>query len=160
MLSGAVTAYRAKEIVETLMPHCERIITVPTPNSARVISLRELARIPGHRLVESYFDEALLPRAPLAPVLFAPCSFNSLNKLAHGIADNLALSIVAEMVGAQLPVVVACSLNAQLWAHRQAQASISTLRGWGVRVLEPVPVAGGMSMSPMAAIIDAFLSAN
>jgi hypothetical protein len=27
--------------------------------------------------------------------LFAPCSFNSLDKLAHGIADNLELSVVA-----------------------------------------------------------------
>ena len=37
--------------------------------------------------------------APYGVVLFAPCSFNSLNKLAHGIADNLPLSLVAEAIG-------------------------------------------------------------
>jgi flavoprotein len=39
-------------------------------------------------------------------VLLAPCSFNSLNKLAHGIADNLALSVVAEAIGRSTPVIV------------------------------------------------------
>jgi flavoprotein len=46
-------------------------------------------------------------------VLFAPCSFNSLNKLAHGIADNLALSVVAEAIGRATPVIVGPSLNAR-----------------------------------------------
>ena len=50
----------------------------------------------------------------------APCDFNSLNKLAQGIADNLALSVVAEAIGRRTPVAVAISVNAPLWAHPRA----------------------------------------
>ena len=160
MLSGAVAAHRAQEIVATLSQYCDRILTVPTPNSARVISPRELARIPGHRLVESYFDQALTPRAPLAPVLWMPCSFNSLNKLAHGIADNLALSIVAEMIGARQTVTVACALNSQLWAHPAVQSSVDTLRSWGVRVVEPVTDAAGLTMAHTKDVLATFLGAT
>ena len=38
---------------------------------------------------------AIRPRPPCAVALFAPYTFNALNKLAHGIADNLALPMVA-----------------------------------------------------------------
>jgi hypothetical protein len=100
------------------------VIALPTPNASRVIALRDLADVEGARVVESYFDLAIRPQPPRGVVLFAPCSFNSLNKLAHGIADNLALSVVAEAIGRGTPVIVAPSLNAPLLAHPQAQASL------------------------------------
>ena len=114
MISGALTAYRAPEFVAALSQRYERVITVQTPNAMRLISPRDLARIPNNHVVESYFDERILPRPEPGPVVFAPCNFNSLNKLAHGIADNLALSITAEMIGYGLPVVIGVSVNAPL----------------------------------------------
>ena len=92
---------------------------------SRVVAPRELADVAGAQVVESYFDLAIRPRPPRGVVLFAPCSFNSLNKLAHGIADNLALSVVAEAIGRGTPVIVGPSLNAPLLDHPQAQASLN-----------------------------------
>src|ERR1700687_1410907 len=86
-------------------------------NASRVVAPRDLADVAGAQVVESYFDMAIRPRPPRGVVLFAPCSFNSLNKLAHGIADNLALSVVAEAIGRGTPVIVGPSLNAPLLNH-------------------------------------------
>src|SRR5262245_29093706 len=80
--------------------------TTPPPNASRVLSRYALSQIPGHQIVESYFDAAILPRPADGLVLVAPCGFNSLNKLAAGIADNLALSVAAEAIGRGTPVVV------------------------------------------------------
>lgn len=118
-----------------LVPH---VITLLTPNAARVIAPRDLSVIPGNTLVESYFDTAILPRPPDGLALVAPCSFNSVNKLAAGIADNLALSVVAEAIGRGTPVLVAPSLNAPLARHPRYVASVAALRAWGVEVIEPV----------------------
>jgi phosphopantothenoylcysteine synthetase/decarboxylase len=107
------------------------------------------------QLVQSYFDLAIRPRPPRGVVLFAPCSFNSLNKLAHGIADNLALSVVAEAIGRQTPVVVAPSLNAPLLAHPQAQASLAKLPLWGVRIVPPVDDGNGPRLAPTERLLDA-----
>ena len=115
-------------------------------------------RIPKNHVVESYFDERILPRPTPGPVVFAPCNFNSLNKLAHAIADNLALSITAEMIGFGQPVVVALSLNAPLWNHPQAKASVATLRGWGVRVVEPQDVGEGLIMAPTDVVLGVLSS--
>jgi phosphopantothenoylcysteine synthetase/decarboxylase len=87
--------------------------------------------------------------------MFAPCSFNSLNKLAHGIADSLALSVVAEAIGRGTPVIVGPSLNAPLLNHPEAQASLKKLPGWGVVIVPPVDDGEGPRLAPTAALVDA-----
>ena len=163
MVSGAGTARRMPGLLGKLTGLAPRTITVLTPNAERVVSPRELALVPDHRIVESYFDEAILPRPPFGVVLFAPCSFNSLNKLASGIADNLALSITAEAIGRGTPVIVAVSVNAPLWAHPRAAESAATLRRWGCQVVEPAADGDYLTLAAdetiLAAVRQAFQTA-
>src|ERR1700719_1836174 len=139
VLSGTTTAARTPKILQGLAGlGFATVIAIPTPNAARTVSGRELADVAGAQVVESYFDLAIRPRPPRGVVLVAPCSFNSLNKLAHGIADNLALSLTAEAIGRKTPVIVGPSLNQPLLDHPEAQASLRKLPGWGVRIVPPV----------------------
>lgn len=156
LLSGAATAVRAPELLRGLLElGCTEVIAIPTPNAARVLATRDLAEVDGVRVVESYFDRAIRPRPPRGVVLFAPCSFNSLNKLAQGMADNLALSVAAEAIGRRTPVIVGPSLNAPLLAHPVAQASLRTLASWQVTVVPPVDEGGGPRLAPSARLLDA-----
>lgn len=156
VLSGTTTAARSPELLRGLLGlGFPTVIAIPTPNAARVVAPRELADIAGVQVVQSYFDLAIRPRPPRGVVLFAPCSFNSLNKLAHGIADNLALSVVAEAIGRKTPVIVGPSLNAPLLAHPQAQASLKTLPGWGVVIVPPVDLGEGPRLAPSERLLDA-----
>ena len=138
ILSGTTTAARCPDILTGLVRlGFSRVIAIPTPNASRTISPRDLADVVGAQVVESYFDLAIRPRPPLGVVLFAPCSFNSLNKLAAGIADTLALSVAAEAIGRRTPVLVAPSLNQPLLDHPVAQVSLRTLASWGVTIVRP-----------------------
>src|SRR2546423_3478256 len=155
VLSGTTTAARCPELLRQLVGlGFSTVIALPTPNASRVIAPREMADVAGAQVVESYFDLAIRPRPPRGVVLFAPCSFNSLNKLAHGIADNLPMSVVAEAIGRGTPVIVGPSLNAPLLAHPVAQASLKTLPGWGVIIVPPVDEGEGPRLAPTAALID------
>jgi phosphopantothenoylcysteine synthetase/decarboxylase len=156
VLSGTTTAARCPELLRGLVGlGFSTVIAIPTPNASRVIAPRDLADVNGVQVVESYFDLAIRPRPPRGVVLFAPCSFNSLNKLAHGIADSLALSVVAEAIGRGTPVILGPSLNAPLLNHPQAQASLSTLPSWGVTVVPPVDEGEGPRLAPAAQLLDA-----
>lgn len=156
MLSGATTAARGPELLRGLKGlGFATVIAIPTPNAARVVAPRELADVAGAQVVESYFDAAIRPRPPYGVVLFAPLSFNSLNKLAHGIADNLALSVTAEAIGRQTPVIIGPSLNAPLLAHPQAQTSLETLPRWGVTIVPPVDDGDGPRLAPTEQLLDA-----
>jgi len=153
IVTGTTTAPRAAELVGGLLGMVDEVITIATPHAARVVAPRDLSTIPGNRLVESYFDAAILPRPPDGLLLVAPCSFNSLNKLAHGIADNLALSVAAEAIGRGTPVLVAVSVNTPLWRHPQAARSAATLREWGVTVLDPTEDENGYLRMAAAEVI-------
>ncbi len=156
LLSGTTTAARCPEILRGLVGlGFSTVIALPTPNASRVIAPRELADVAGAQLVESYFDLAIRPRPPRGVVLFAPCSFNSLNKLAHGIADSLALSVVAEAIGRGTPVIVGPSLNQPLLDHPVARTSLATLAGWNVRIVGPVDDGAGPRLVPTAQLLDA-----
>src|SRR5437762_9100628 len=97
----------------------------------------------------------MLPKPPRGVVLFAPCIFNSLNKLAHGIADNLALSVVAEAIGRGTPVIVGPSLNQPLLDHPEALASLRKLPSWGVTIVPPVDAGEGPRLAPNEVLLDA-----
>jgi phosphopantothenoylcysteine synthetase/decarboxylase len=156
LLSGTTTAARCPGLLRDLLGLGFRtVIAIPTPNASRVVAARELADVAGVRVVESYFDAAIRPRPPRGVVLFAPCGFNSLNKLAHGIADNLALSVAAEAIGRGTPVIVGPSLNQPLLDHPVAQASMVTLRSWNVTVVPPADDGDGPRLAPSALLLDA-----
>ena len=156
VLSGTTTAARGPELARGLVElGFAAVIAIPTPNAARVLAPFDLAEVAGVQVVESYFDRAIRPRPPRGVVLFAPCSFNSLNKLAHGIADSLALSVVAEAIGRKTPVIVGPSLNAPLLDHPVAQTSVERLPSWGVTIVPPVDEDEGPRLAPTAVLVDA-----
>ena len=154
IVTGTTTAPLAIELVRGVLGLVPRVISIVTPNAGRVIAPRDLSAIPGNLLVESYFDAAILPRPPDGLVVVAPCSFNSLNKLAAGIADNLALSVTAEAIGRGTPVLVAPSLNAPLLHHPRTRASLAALREWAVTVIEPLDEGDGPRLARTHTILD------
>jgi phosphopantothenoylcysteine synthetase/decarboxylase len=156
MLSGTTTAARGPEILRGLVElGFKTVVAVPTPNAARTISPRDLADVPGSQVVQSYFDLAIRPRPPRGVVLFAPCSFNSLNKLALGIADNLTMAITAEAIGRGTPVIVGPSLNQPLLDHPQAQASLTLLPTWGVKIVPMVDEGEGPRLAHTSDLLAA-----
>lgn len=156
IVSGTTTAARCPEILRGLVDLGFRtVIAIPTPNASRVVAPRDLADILGVTVVESYFDLSIRPRPPHGVVLFAPCSFNSLNKLAHGIADSLALSVAAEAIGRRTPFILGPSLNQPLLEHPQAQASLKLLPTWGVKVIPMQETPDGPRLAPTDQLLDA-----
>jgi phosphopantothenoylcysteine decarboxylase / phosphopantothenate---cysteine ligase len=160
IITGAGTARRTPELMAALARLSPRVLAVPTPNASAIVAPHELyqavAGLPGgHGVVESYFDDKLgMPAAP-GLVLVAPCGFNSLSKLALGIADSLALSIAADGIGAGWGVMVAPSMNVGLWQHPRTAESLERLRSWGVQIIEPSVEGGVPRLAPNEAIVNA-----
>jgi phosphopantothenoylcysteine synthetase/decarboxylase len=155
LISGTTTAARGPALLRGLLDlGFARVIAIPTPNASRVIAGRELADVDGAQVVESYFDLGIRPRPPRGVVIFAPCGFNSLNKLAGGIADNLALSVAAEAIGRGTPVIVGPSLNQPLMDHPVTRVSLATLASWGVTVVPPAGGEDGPRLAPSERLFD------
>jgi phosphopantothenoylcysteine synthetase/decarboxylase len=69
-------------------------------------------------------------------VAVCPATFNTLNKVATGIADNYATSLICETLGLRSPVIVAPMINDKLWGHPALSSSFTVLASAGVRFLD------------------------
>jgi flavoprotein len=109
---------------------------VATPRAFQWIDAPALSELTGHPVRYDY----KLPGEPdlLSPpdaIIVAPATFNTINKWASGISDTLALGLLCEAIGMELPVVVLPYLNAAQGKHPALAESIHRLRGCGVQVL-------------------------
>ena len=110
----------------------------------------ELERISGNPVRTDFRhpgDPGGLPSADAAVV--APATYNTINKWAAGIADTFALSTLAELTGARVPIAVLPFVNTSFAANAVFGRSVAELRAEGVRMLigpgafEPYPPGAG-----------------
>ena len=112
------------------------VCVIATPDGARFLDAGELARLTGHPVRDRYKD----PRDPdvLPPAdafVIAPATFNTINKLAGGISDTLALGLVNEAVGLGLPIIAVPWPNTALARHPAFRRSLAELRDWGITII-------------------------
>lgn len=136
MMSGAPAPEGLPLLVTMLQSAGWRVLVFSTPMGTRFADVAELEQLTGEQVRWEYrMPGTGSPTPPADLVLACPLSFNSVNKFAHGHADNFAVGLLCEMVGYGVPVVVVPHCKPQLASHPAFGASVETLRGMGVQVL-------------------------
>ncbi|NGN68441.1 flavoprotein [Streptomyces sp. A7024] len=99
-------------------------------------TLVELTELTGHPVRHHYKlpSQSDVHPAPDA-LLAAPATLNTLTKWADGHADTLALGLLTEGLGLDLPIVALPYINAAQAKHPALPRAVTTLRTAGVRVL-------------------------
>ena len=152
-VSGAGTCRRTPELIQALVAENYYVYSVLTPNVAQVTSPAPLMEVPGNHWIHAY-EQDPLDRYPFGTLLVAPCTFNTFNKIALGLADNLATSMIADGLGAGLPVIIAPSMNKGLWAHPQTKASLERMQSWGCHIVPPTITDKQVTIAPLDNILQ------
>jgi phosphopantothenoylcysteine decarboxylase/phosphopantothenate--cysteine ligase len=129
-VSGGIAAYKACELTRLLVKAGHEVIPLVTPGAQRFVTeetFLALARRPKNEDVYPH-----LTRADLLVV--APCTANTLAKLAHGIADNVLTEAALAHRG---PILVAPAMNPRMWMNPATRANVETLRARGVELVGP-----------------------
>ena len=108
--------------------------------------------VPGNIWIHAY-QQVPLDTYPFGTLLVAPCTFNTFNKIALGLADNLATSMIADGLGAGNRVIIAPSMNHGLWAHPQTKASLARLQNWECEIVQPTITEQRVTLAPIADIM-------
>ncbi len=153
-VTGAGSCIRVPEIIQALVAKSLTVYSVLTPNVEMVTAAAPLMAVPGNQWIHAYRQEPL-DRFPFGIMLVAPCTFNTFNKIALGLADNLATAMIADGLGAGLPVIIAPSMNQGLWAHPQTKASLERLQSWGCHIVPPAIAGRRVTMAPLEDILQA-----
>src|SRR5947209_7620206 len=129
-VSGGIAAYKACEVCRLLVRAGHDVVPLVTPGAERFVTaetFRALARRPASDNVYLH-----LTRADLLVV--APCTANTLAKLAHGLADN---ALTEAALAHRGPTLVAPAMNPRMWMHAATRANAETLRARGVVLVGP-----------------------
>jgi phosphopantothenoylcysteine decarboxylase / phosphopantothenate---cysteine ligase len=129
-VSGGISAYKACELTRLLVKAQHEVIPLVTAGARRFVTeetFLALARRPANEDVYPH-----LTRADLLVV--APCTANTLAKLAHGIADNVLTEAALAHRG---PILVAPAMNPRMWQSPATRANVETLTARGVALVGP-----------------------
>jgi phosphopantothenoylcysteine decarboxylase/phosphopantothenate--cysteine ligase len=129
-VTGGIAAYKACELCRLLLKEGHDVTPLVTPGAERFVTgetFRALARRPPG-------DDVYLHLARADLLVVAPCTANTLAKLAHGLSDNVLTEAALAHRG---PTLVAPAMNPRMWSHPATRANAETLRARGVVLVGP-----------------------
>src|SRR4051812_4858373 len=141
IVGGGIAAYKACELIRLLRADGHSVRCVLTAGGAQFVTAMTLAALseqPVHTSLWDLKDEAEMGHIQLSReadlVVVCPATADLLAKMAAGIADDLATTL---LLATDKPVVVAPAMNVRMWQHKATQRNIARLKADGVRVIEP-----------------------
>ncbi len=167
---GGIAAYKSVELVRLLQDAGYDPHVVMTRAAEEFVRPLTFAAISGHKVITSLWgadagavsegDESSIEHIHEAQttklLIVAPATADTLAKFAHGLADDFLSTM---FLATTAPVVVAPAMNVNMWEHPATRANVETLRGRGVRVIEPgsgylaCGMVGGGRLAEPAAIV-------
>ena len=141
VVGGGIAAYKACELVRTIRKAGGDVTCVLTESGAKFVTPMALAALsenPVHTTLWDLKNEVEMGHIELSReadlVVVCPATANLLAKMASGIADDLATTL---LLATDKPVVAIPAMNVRMWEHASTVRNVATLREAGVDVMDP-----------------------
>ncbi|MBN1452248.1 MAG: bifunctional phosphopantothenoylcysteine decarboxylase/phosphopantothenate--cysteine ligase CoaBC [Anaerolineales bacterium] len=140
-VTGSIAAYKAADLASKLTQAGALVDVILTPSAEKFVTPLTFQSVTGRRAytdADLWGNEAHVLHVGLAHeaelLVIAPCTANTLAKLAHGEADNL-LAVTA--LAARCPLLIAPAMESNMFAHPATQENLAKLTGRGAYVAGP-----------------------
>jgi phosphopantothenoylcysteine decarboxylase/phosphopantothenate--cysteine ligase len=141
IVGGGIAAYKALELVRLLRKAGHSVTPVLTRGGEHFVTAMSLGVLSGSQVHTSLWDlkdEVEIGHIELSRsadvVLVCPATADLLGKMAAGIADDLATTL---LLATDKPVVVAPAMNVRMWLHPATRRNVAQLQADGIRVISP-----------------------
>lgn len=141
IVTGSIAATKVPELIRLLKDKSIDVTPVLTEAGGYFISPLTLASLSGNKVYSELFsvdEETEMGHIQLSRkadlIVVAPATANTLAKMAQGISDDLASTI---LLATDKPVLVVPAMNVRMWEHPATQRNVATLRKDGVVFVGP-----------------------
>lgn len=141
VVGGGIAAYKACELVRTIRKNGGLVTCVLTEAGAQFVTPMTLAALSENPVYTTLWDlknEVEMGHIQLSRqadlVVVCPATADLLAKMAGGIADDLATTL---LLATDKPVMAVPAMNVQMWQHEATQRNVDLLRRAGVAVMDP-----------------------
>ena len=140
-VTGSIAAYKSADLASKLTQAGAQVDGILTPAAEKFITPLTIQSVTGRKVftdAELWGGEAHVLHVGLGHsanlLVIAPCTANTLGKLAHGLADNL-LTITA--LAMRSSILIAPAMDAGMFEHPATQENVRILLGRGIRFAGP-----------------------
>ncbi len=149
IITGGIAAYKSLDLTRRLRERGASVRPIMTKGAQEFVTSLAVGALAADHVFTDLFsrqDEQDVGHIRLARdcdlVLIAPATADLMAKMAHGLADDLASTV---LLATDRPVLAAPAMNPKMWTHPATKRNIETLRRDGIRFIGPV--AGEMAES-------------
>jgi phosphopantothenoylcysteine decarboxylase len=136
IVCAAPPAGHIQDFIQQAQQHHWKCYVIATPYATRFLDIPLLTTLTGYPVKSDYRypeEKDSLPKADAIAVV--PATFNTINKWATGITDTLAVGILCETMGYDVPIVAVPYLKQQLAKHPAFSKNLDLLKECGVHIL-------------------------
>ncbi len=141
VVGGGIAAYKSCELVRLIRKGGGDVTCVLTQGGQQFVTPMALAALSENEVHTTLWDlknEAEMGHIQLSReadlVVVCPATANLMAKMAAGIADDLATTLI---LATDKPVMIAPTMNVRMWEHEATQRNLQWLQQAGVKVLHP-----------------------
>ena len=141
IISGGIAAVKTPDLIRRLIAQGARVTPVLTQSGAQFVTPLSIAALARSKVYTELFDlteEAQMGHIELSRaadlVLVAPATAHIMAKMAQGMADDLATTL---LLATDTPVMIAPSMNVRMWQHPATQRNLKQLQEDGVQIIGP-----------------------
>lgn len=141
VIGGGIAAYKTSELIRLIKKSGMTVRCVLTESGAQFVTPMTLAALSEnevHTTLWSLKDEAEMGHIQLSReadlLVICPATANLLAKMAGGVADDLATTL---LLATDTPVMAVPAMNVRMWQHAATQRNIKQLRADGIFVMHP-----------------------
>ncbi len=136
-ITASIAAYKAILLVRLFVKAGAEVKVIITPSAKDFVSPLTLSTLSKNPVLYNIADEDTWSNHVMLGrwadvMLVAPCSANSLAKMAKGICDNL---LQAVYLSATCPVVISPAMDEDMWHHPSTKRNIETLESYGSKII-------------------------
>ena len=137
-ITGGIAAYKINYLVRDFVKAGAEVRIVMTKRTEDFVSPLTLSTLSRNKVYTDFYDENKtwnnhVELALWADVmLIAPCTANTLAKIANGICDNF---LMAVYMSAKCPVIIAPAMDLDMYAHPAVTRNLNIIESFGHKII-------------------------
>ncbi len=137
-ITGGIAAYKMNYLVRDFIKAGADVRVIMTHSATDFISPLTLSTLSKNKVYTDFYDDhktwnnhvELALWADL--ILMAPCTANTLAKMAYGLCDNF---LMAVYMSAKCPVIIAPAMDLDMYVHPAVAKNLRTLEEFGHQII-------------------------
>jgi phosphopantothenoylcysteine decarboxylase/phosphopantothenate--cysteine ligase len=141
VIGGGIAAYKSLDLIRRARERGARVRAVLTPAAREFVTPLSVSALCEERAFTDLFDlkdETEIGHIQLSReadiIIIAPATANLLARIANGLADDLATSV---LLAANKPILAAPAMNWKMWENPATQRNLARLKADGVHFTGP-----------------------